>query len=70
MFVGFHLPISLDDLETKDILEVMKNDKKVIGGTIQFILLKEIGNAVIDNTVTETEMTDAIDYIKLTWLEE
>ncbi len=70
MFVGFHLPISLENLETKDILEVMKNDKKVIGGTIQFILLKEIGNAVIDKTVTETEMAEAIDYIKLTWLEE
>lgn len=70
MFVGFHLPISLDDLETKDILEVMKNDKKTVGGTIQFILLKEIGKAVIDKTVTETEMTEAIDYIKLTWLEE
>lgn len=70
MFVGFHLPISLDNLETADILEVMKNDKKTVDGTIRFILLKEIGNAVIDKTVTETEMTEAIDYIKLTWLEE
>lgn len=70
MFAGFHLPISLDNLETNDILEVMKNDKKTIGGVIQFILLKEIGNAVIDKTVTEAEMTEAIDYIKLTWLED
>ncbi len=70
MFVGFHLPISLDDLSTRDILEVMKNDKKAVGKTIQFILLKDIGNAVIDKTVTEEEMTEAIDYIKLTWLEE
>lgn len=70
MFVGFHLPISLDDLATADILEVMKNDKKAVGGTIQFILLKDIGSAVIDKTVTEEEMTEAIDYIKLTWLEE
>lgn len=70
MFAGFHLPISLDGLETNDILEVMKNDKKAIGGVIQFILLKEIGNAVIDKTVTEAEMTEAINYIKLTWLED
>ena len=70
MFAGFHLPISLDGLDTKDILEVMKNDKKAVDGAIQFILLKEVGNAVIDKTVTEAEMTEAIDYIKLTWLEE
>ena len=70
MFAGFHLPISLDGLETKDILEVMKNDKKAVDGTIQFVLLKEVGNAVLDKTVTEAEMTEAIDYIKLTWLEE
>ncbi len=70
MFVGFHLPISLDDLETKDIIEVMKNDKKAVKGTIKFILLKDIGNAIIDTTVTEEEMTEAINYIKLTWLDE
>jgi 3-dehydroquinate synthase len=70
MFVGFHLPISLDGLSTDSILEVMKNDKKAVGGTIQFILLKGIGNAVIDKTVTEEEMKESIEYIKLTWLEE
>lgn len=70
MFVGFHLPISLDDLKTEDILEVMKNDKKVDNGKIKFILLKEVGNAVVDTSVTQEEMADAINYIKLTWLED
>lgn len=70
MFVGFHLPIVLDDLKPEDILQVMKNDKKADAGSIKFILLDGIGNAVIDNTVTDEEVVDAINYIKLTWLED
>lgn len=71
MFVGFHLPISLDDLDTKDILDVMENNKTTaIGNTMHLILLKDIGNAFIDTSVTEQELTDAIDYIKLTWLDD
>lgn len=70
MFVGFHLPIVLDELKSEDILQVMKNDKKADAGSIKFILLDGIGNAVIDTTVTDEEIIAAIDYIKLTWLED
>lgn len=70
MLVGFHLPIVLDDLKPEDILQVMKNDKKADAGSIKFILLDGIGNAVIDSTVTDKEVMEAINYIKLTWLED
>ena len=33
-----------------------KNDKKMDGNTIKFILLKEIGSAYVDRQVTEEEM--------------
>ncbi len=71
MMVGFHLPMALDeDLKPEDILQVMKNDKKADAGAIKFILLDGIGNAVIDTTVTDEEIIEAINYIKLTWLED
>jgi 3-dehydroquinate synthase len=42
----------------------MKNDKKMIAGKIKFILLDGIGNAVIDKTVTDAEMAEALKYLK------
>ena len=61
MFVGFGLPISLTGLNTEDIIDTSRSDKKMSGGQVKFILLKGIGKAVIDKTVTEQEMKEAID---------
>ena len=65
MFVGFGLPISLTGLNTEDIIDTSRSDKKMSGGQVKFILLKGIGKAVIDKTVTEQEMKEAIDYISV-----
>ena len=35
----------------------------MINGQIKFILLKKIGQAYIDTTVTDEEMLDAINFI-------
>ena len=43
-----------------DILALTKSDKKMEKGHIRFILLKEIGNAVIDYTVTDEEILDSM----------
>jgi len=63
MFVPFNLPISVEDIDPDEILRLTKSDKKMTGGKIRFILLKKIGKAVIDNTVTDEEILDAIDEI-------
>ena len=63
MNVGFNLPISFDGIDTNKILEVTKSDKKMEAGKIKFILLKGIGHAFIDKTVTDEEILDAVNYI-------
>ena len=63
MFVPFYLPISVDDIDPKEILKLTKSDKKMSAGKIKFILLKKIGKAVIDTTVTDEEILAALDEI-------
>ena len=60
MFVPFYLPISVENIVPEEILKLTKSDKKMQNGRIKFILLKKIGKAVIDTTVTDEEMLDAI----------
>ena len=48
------------DLSPEEIIIASKNDKKMENGMIKFILLKNIGNAYIDKTVTDAEMHDAV----------
>lgn len=63
MFVPFYLPISVDNVNPEEILRLTKSDKKMEAGKIKFILLKKIGKAVIDNTVTDEEILAAINEI-------
>lgn len=63
MFVPFGLPISVTDLDVEEILRLTRSDKKMEHGKIRFILLRQIGKAVIDHTVTEQEMRQALEEI-------
>jgi 3-dehydroquinate synthase len=63
MFVPFGLPITVDDIDKDQVISFTKSDKKVDSDKIRFILLKDIGKAVIDTTVTEDEMSKALDEI-------
>lgn len=63
MFVPFYLPISVDGIDAQEILKLTKSDKKMESGKIKFILLKKIGKAVIDTTVTDEEILAAIEEI-------
>lgn len=63
MFVPFSLPISIDALDIERIITLTKSDKKMEHGRIKFILLKKIGKAVIDHTVTDEEMRAALQAI-------
>jgi len=63
MFVPFNLPISIDKIDVQEVLKLTKSDKKMDAGTLKFILLKKIGKAVIDNTVTDDEIIAALNEI-------
>lgn len=63
MFVPFNLPISIDHIDPDEILKLTKSDKKMDAGQIRFILLKKVGKAVIDTTVTDEDIHNAIKEI-------
>ena len=50
-------------VDTKDILNTTKSDKKMENDQLKFILLKKIGKAIIDKTVTEEELKSGIEEI-------
>lgn len=63
MFVPFNLPISVEDINPEEIVALTKSDKKMESGQIRFILLKKVGKAVINTTVTDEEMLAAVQEI-------
>ena len=62
MNVGFDLPIFLDALDENEVVKATKSDKKMEHGQIKFILLKSIGHAYVDFTVTDDEIRSAVHY--------
>ena len=63
MFVPFNLPISIDNINPEEILALTASDKKMEGNQIKFILLKKVGKAIIDSTVTQEEILEGIKEI-------
>ena len=63
MFVPFNLPISIEGIDPEEILRLTKSDKKVEGDHIKFILLKKVGKAVIDKTVSDQDILNALSEI-------
>ena len=64
MNVRFDLPISFMGPTAEEILENTRSDKKMEHGQIKFVLLKGIGKAFVDQTVTNEEMLAAIRYFR------
>ena len=62
-FERFGLPIRADGITADEILQISKSDKKMEAGKIKFVLLKEIGNAYVDKTVSDTELLEASEYL-------
>ncbi len=59
-FRSFGLPTSLQDIDVEEVLRFTKSDKKMEQGKIKFILLRELGEAFIDRTVSDAEMSAAL----------
>lgn len=62
-FASFHFPALDSSIDIEAVLQATKNDKKMSAGQIKFILLREIGDAYIDMTVTEEDMRNAINEV-------
>ena len=56
------LPLpALPEFEPEEILQIMQRDKKVKDGNIHFVLLEEIGKAVIVNDVKKKTIINALE---------
>lgn len=63
MFVPFYLPITIEDIDPEEVLALTKADKKMENGKINFVVLKRIGKSMVESTVTEEELMEAIKEI-------
>lgn len=63
MNIGFDLPMFFHGLNPEEILKATKSDKKMVNGSVKFVLLDRIGHAFIDTTVTDEEMLAGINFI-------
>ena len=59
----FCVDITIDDIDPNEILRLIASDKKVEGDKIKFILLKKVGKAIIDTSVTKDEIMSGIQEI-------
>jgi len=57
-----HAPIGCDDYEA--LLQLMRHDKKNVAGSINFTLLSDIGEIKINQTATDEEIKEALDFIR------
>lgn len=66
-FKSYHLPVSLSEaghpIACEQIVAATKLDKKMEGGHIKFILLQNIGSAVIDKTISDEELYCAVSSV-------
>ncbi|MEG0215975.1 MAG: 3-dehydroquinate synthase, partial [Hungatella sp.] len=60
----FQMPVSISGADVQAIILATKNDKKMDQGRIRFLLLREIGHAYIDSTVTDAEMAEGLSYLE------
>ena len=63
LFRRFGLPDTVTGLDAGEVMEASRHDKKMEQGTIKFILLRGIGNAVVDRTVTDQEMGQGLEAV-------
>ena len=60
----FNLPMTFSNLKINDILKTTLSDKKMDSGVINFILLKGLGNAIIDKNISFDDMQLALETIQ------
>ena len=63
-FLSYFKKVHFNDDDCSKIIELMKFDKKNSHGNINFVLLKNIGNPVIDNKVSNSLIFNSFEYYK------
>ena len=59
----YNLPVHVNNTDKVAVVNAMKHDKKMAAGKLKFILIRSIGDAFIDTSVTFEELGMAVDYI-------
>ena len=58
----WRLPLpKLPDFSPEEIFTIMENDKKVISGSLHFILLENIGSAVVQNNISDQSIISVLE---------
>lgn len=65
IIIKYNLPTTVEGLSKTEVVEATKSDKKMEADTIKFILLKSLGNAIIDTSVSIEEMDNSLEGIVL-----
>ena len=60
---AYGLPTGTTGLDAQAVLKTTKSDKKMDAGSIKFVLLRHIGDAFVDRTLTDAELLDAIHWV-------
>ena len=60
----FELPVKENDFDDESVLSATLSDKKMEAGRVKFVVLKELGNAIIDKSITKDDMTLALIKLK------
>ena len=63
-FSSFGLPVSCEIGDESAVVQLTKSDKKMKEGQIRFILLHEIGDAYVDQTITSDELQSAVHAVQ------
>ena len=63
MIKALKLPVSVSGITADDVIEISKSDKKMEAGKIKFVLLDNMGNAVIRKDVTDDDMREALKVV-------
>ena len=60
---AYGLPISAPGLNSESIISAMTSDKKTTGGSINWVLLNGIGNAITSNDVPDKYVSEALKFV-------
>ena len=60
VFEAFDMNGDISELSADDIVKTTKSDKKMVGDKIKFVLLRSVGDAYIDMSVTDDEMKQVL----------
>lgn len=56
----FHLPVTCEAVDRNSVLKAMELDKKVKGKMIRWVLLEELGKAVVRSGISEQDIEEVL----------